>query len=1065
MSVWVILIGSIVLLGWVFGLPGVASILPGLATMKFNTALCFVLAGTALWLQLQSSALQTRFFSLGCALAVIALALLTLAEYGFDWNLYIDELVIRDLATSPEIVPPGRMSLATASCFLLLGLALLLLDVEFGDRFRPAQYLALLGTLAGLIGCQGYLFGITSLYQFFPYSSMAVHTALLFVALGLGVLLARPDRALMATVTSGNLGGVMARRLLPAAIILPMVIAWLRLEGERAGFYETEIGVALIVTASVIAFCAAIWLSSSLLNRLHERLKQRNRLYAVLSQCNQTVVYVKDRERLFAEVCRIAVEIGGFRMAWIGLADRRTATLQPVAHAGEEGGYLAKTRFTFRDEPAGHDPAGTAIREGRHVVCNDVRRDALMAPWREVALAHGCYAAAAFPILLDGKTIGALCVHSASANYFDDEELRLLDEIVMDISLGLRQIELERMRGEAERTMAYLAAIVEFSNDAIISKDLNGVVTSWNTGAESIFGYSADEMVGQFITRLIPPALQNEETYILSEVRDGRRIVNLETVRVRKDGRLINVAITVSPIKDFSGKVIGVSKIARDIAALKRAQENLNASLKELGEFKAALDEHAIVAITDPQGKIGYVNDKFCAISQYSRAELLGQDHRIINSGYHPPAFMRALWTTIAQGKVWHGQLRNRAKDGSIYWVDTTIVPFLDPQGKPRQYIAIRADITQLKRYEENLKASLKEVTDLKTALDEHGIVAITDNKGMITYVNDKFCAVTHYSREELLGRDHSVVKSGHHTEEFYKSMWDTLGQGRVWQGEIKNKTKDGRYFWSQTTIVPFLDNQGKPRQYVAISADITDRQLAQEMLLSRTEELARSNKDLEQFAYAASHDLQEPLRAVAGCVELLQRRYQGQIDAKADEYIAHAVDGAHRMQKLINDLLEYARVGTRGSGFQDVDCAEVVKAAISNLALAIQESGAVITRDDLPILQGDAAQLTVLFQNLIGNAIKFRGDHPPHIHLSAKREGMDWILAIQDNGIGIDPKYFERVFGVFQRLHTRREYPGTGIGLALCRRIMDRHRGSIWVQSEPGQGSIFFCRFRAMVS
>jgi len=258
------------------------------------------------------------------------------------------------------------------------------------------------------------------------------------------------------------------------------------------------------------------------------------------------------------------------------------------------------------------------------------------------------------------------------------------------------------------------------------------------------------------------------------------------------------------------------------------AEDQLRATFKEISDLKAALDEHAIVAITDPQGKITYVNDKFCAISQYSRAELLGQDHRLINSGFHSKEFIRALWTTISQGRVWKGEIKNKAKDGSFYWVATTIAPFLDEAGQPRQYVAIRADITERKHAEEQLRASFKEIGDLKAALDEHALVAITDPQGKITYANDKFCAISQYSRAELLGQDHRLINSGFHSKEFIRDLWTTIAQGGVWKGEIKNKAKDGSFYWVDTTIVPFLNESGKPRQYVAIRADITERKRAE---------------------------------------------------------------------------------------------------------------------------------------------------------------------------------------------------------------------------------------------
>ena len=315
---------------------------------------------------------------------------------------------------------------------------------------------------------------------------------------------------------------------------------------------------------------------------------------------------------------------------------------------------------------------------------------------------------------------------------------------------GLRQptgnLEVEIAAGE-EIASAHLAAIVKSSDDAIIGKDLDGMITSWNAGAEKIFGYSEGEMVGTSIRRLIPPELLNEEDQILEKIRCGESVRHLETVRRAKDGRLLNVSVTVSPIKDSTGRIVGASKVARDITENKRAEEQLKKSFKEISDLKAALDEHAIVAITDSRGKITYVNDKFCTISKYSRDELMGQDHRIINSGHHPKEFFRNLWTTIAQGRVWHGEIKNKAKDGSFYWVDATIVPFLNEQGKPRQYVAIRADITQRKQAEE-------EVHKLNTELEQR-VAARTAELATANKELEAFCySVSHDLRAPLRGLD-----------------------------------------------------------------------------------------------------------------------------------------------------------------------------------------------------------------------------------------------------------------------------------------------------------------------
>jgi light-regulated signal transduction histidine kinase (bacteriophytochrome) len=267
---------------------------------------------------------------------------------------------------------------------------------------------------------------------------------------------------------------------------------------------------------------------------------------------------------------------------------------------------------------------------------------------------------------------------------------------------------------------------------------------------------------------------------------------------------------------------------------------------------------------------------------------------------------------------------------------------------------------------------------------------------------------------------------------------------------------KDGTQRWLMSRGQPLRNSDGQAVRFIGTVLDITERKQAEEQLLTILEELKRSNSELEQFAYVASHDLQEPLRAVAGMVQLLQKRYHGQLDERADEYIGLAMDGANRMQTLITDLLEYSRVNRRGNPIQATDANEALRSALLNLHEAIQQSGATVTNGTLPTVEADAIQITQLFQNLIGNAIKFRSENPPQIHIAVEELPDAWHFSVCDNGIGIEPQYFERIFLVFQRLHTRREYPGTGIGLSICKKIVERHGGRIWVESEPGQGTTF---------
>jgi len=241
------------------------------------------------------------------------------------------------------------------------------------------------------------------------------------------------------------------------------------------------------------------------------------------------------------------------------------------------------------------------------------------------------------------------------------------------------------------------------------------------------------------------------------------------------------------------------------------------------------------------------------------------------------------------------------------------------------------------------------------------------------------------------------------------------------------------------------------------LTEEIVKRREVESALHKSNENLERSNKELEQFAYVASHDLQEPLRMIASYTQLLAQRYEGQLDAKAKKYIDYAVDGAVRMQRLINDLLSFSRIGTRGKPLEPTDAQAVLSEALHNLAAAIEESRAMVTNDELPKVRADASQLVLVFQNLIGNAIKFHGQEKPRVHIAAVDQAGEWIFSVRDNGIGIDSQYADRIFVIFQRLHTREEYPGTGIGLAVCKRIVERHGGRIWFESEAGKGSTFF--------
>jgi PAS domain S-box-containing protein len=291
------------------------------------------------------------------------------------------------------------------------------------------------------------------------------------------------------------------------------------------------------------------------------------------------------------------------------------------------------------------------------------------------------------------------------------------------------------------------------------------------------------------------------------------------------------------------------------------------------------------------------------------------------------------------------------------------------------------------------------------------------------------------------------------HVQEFGSVGVTSRIMGRL--GDLTALRADGQAFPIEASISQ-TDVRGR-KLFTVILRDVTERKRAQAALQQTTEDLKRSNRDLEQFAYVASHDLQEPLRAVGGYVKLLEHRFSDKLDAKARGYIAGAFDGATRMERLIGDLLAFSRVATRGDAFLPADLEDALGQALRNLEAGIDSARATVVHDRLPSLSVDAGQVRQLFQNLIGNALKFHGEQPPKIHIGAQRQEGRWVFSVRDNGIGIEPQYYERIFQIFQRLHTRKDYPGTGIGLAICKKIVERHGGTIWVESQPGQGATFY--------
>ncbi len=447
-------------------------------------------------------------------------------------------------------------------------------------------------------------------------------------------------------------------------------------------------------------------------------------------------------------------------------------------------------------------------------------------------------------------------------------------------------------------------------------------------------------------------------------------------------------------------------------------------------------------------------------------------------------------------------------QDGSRFLVELSVTALRDQENKITGFLGIGSDITERKRVEEELRRQnhrsqiLREITlKIRQSLQPQEILQTTVNEVQKLLHADRVLIFQMKAdgsgtvvQETVMPGWSAVLGQNIFDPCFGENFQEKYRQGRI--GVIENIDQADvepcyaeflkQFDVKANLVVPIITTiRGevtssllwglliahqcrRSRQWSSFEIDVLQQlanqfgialdqaQLLEQEIYQR-QELARSNAELEQFAYVASHDLQEPLRMVTSYLQILERRYQDKLDANANEFISYAVDGASRMQKLINDLLSYSRVSTRGQSFELVNCSAILNNVLANLKVAIEESGAIITYDSLPQIMADATQLRQLFQNLIGNAIKFRNQLPPKIHIGAGQTDEKWLFSVRDNGIGIESEYIERIFTIFQRLHSRAEYPGTGIGLAICKKIVERHGGRLWVESEPGIGSTFY--------
>ena len=481
---------------------------------------------------------------------------------------------------------------------------------------------------------------------------------------------------------------------------------------------------------------------------------------------------------------------------------------------------------------------------------------------------------------------------------------------------------------------------------------------------------------------------------------------------------------------------------------LRESEQWLGATLRCIGEGVIATDEKGLVRFVNPVAE---------ALTGCDGREALGKElpgvfellEETTRSRMESPA------AQIVREGVLGGRVRGVlvSRQGAERLVQVNASPIRNPKGSVVGVVLAFWDITEQERTNEALRASEERYRDLFENAND--IIFSLDPQGRFLTVNKAAERITGCTRQELLGMNFADLAAPAHWDRIRQMVGEGIQGNSRGHYELEILPKHGAGRVLEVNSRPQA-RQGRPEAIQAIARDITQRKRTERILENQARELALSNAELQQFAHIASHDLQEPLRTVANYMELLATRYHGKLDLDADDFINHALDGVSRMMRLIQDLLAYASGSTGGRDFRATDCEAVLADVIGNLRTSIESSGATVTHDPLPAVSADATQLNQLFQNLISNAIKFAAGSAPRVHVSCERNDEEWVFSVRDSGVGIEPQDRERIFMIFERTHADMRHPGTGVGLAICKRIAERHGGRIWVESQVGQGSTF---------
>jgi len=842
------------------------------------------------------------------------------------------------------------------------------------------------------------------------------------------------------------------------------------------------------IIALVISVAMAIGIAQ-IAPIFHERrrtvdsLQLLNRELHAINSCHQLLMRAKDEQTLLNGICRVICEDTGYRMAWVGYIEHdANKTIKPIAWGGFEQGYLTNTTISWADTLHGQGPGGISIRNKKTVCIQDFMVDPRVVPWRDQALQRSYRSCIVLPLLdADANSFGILCIYATKPYAFIPAEIRLLEELAGDLAFGVTVLRDRNERKQTEEVRAQLASIVEFSNDAIIGKSLDGIITHWNKSAERIFGYSAEEIIGVHCATLASPEYRNEIRSLLENVRNGETVVNQEAERIRKDGQVIHVALTLSPIINTDGQITGISAIERDITEHKLAEERLKHS--EHGLAEAQRISHLGNWELDIVSDILVWSDEIYRIFEID-PEQFGASYEAFLDRIHPDdreTVNQAYVNSIEKKQPYDIVHRLQMSDGRIKYVNEKCETYYDEQGKPIRSTGTVHDITALYTAQlEFTQLSLQNKLILDSAGE--GIYGL-DSEGRCTFVNPAAIQLLGYTRDELIGQhSHTMF---HHTradgqpypiedcpvQSAYKQNMICRGQELYWH-------KDGDSFPVEFVSTPILTN-GESQGAVVVFSDITERKQAEEELRrykdhledevqQRTADLVlarnaaeAANKAKSAFLANMSHELRTPLNAILGFSTMLRT------DPAMPETLHQKIDIINRsgehLLALINDVLEMSkieagRVQLEHTAF-DLGC--MVRDVTDMMQIRAQEKGLQLLIDQSSrfprYIVGDEARMRQILINLLGNAVKFTEQGGVTLRLGTKKNKISHLqIEVEDSGPGIPPEDQSRIFKPFVQLNEFGTNKGTGLGLSITRQFVEMMGGKIDFESALGKGSLF---------